>query len=264
MSLLEAAILGLVQGLTEFLPVSSSGHLVIGQAMLGVDPPGVTFEVVLHLATVCAVLWVYRERVAELMRGVVNRDRGALHYTGLILLASVPAGLLGVLGRDMFERAFGNPVLAAAMLLVTGMLVWTVRFTGPRADTERPDAARSLWIGCAQALAIMPGISRSGATVAVGSWLGIEVVRLAEFSFLLSVPAILGAGLLQLDGAGLVSGLGFAPLATGFAVAAVSGVVAIHLFVRMLRDRTFHRFAYYCWGVGAAYLVGAVFMAAWR
>ena len=260
MSLLQAAILGVVQGLTEFLPVSSSGHLVLGQALLGIDPAGVTFEVVLHLATVCAILWVYRGRVGALVRGVAAGDGDARRYVGLLLLASVPAGLAGVFGRPIFERAFSNPVLAAAMLLVSGVLVWSVKISGARANRDRLDGARSFWIGCAQAVAILPGISRSGATVATGAWLGIEVVRLAEFSFLLSVPAILGAGLLQLGEVGGAADLGFGPLAVGFGAAAISGVLAIRVFVAMLRDRTFHRFAYYCWSAGAAYLIAAVFV----
>ncbi len=257
MSLIQAAILGLIQGLTEFLPVSSSGHLVIGEALLGVNPPGVTFEVVLHLATLCAVLWVYRARVAEIAGGVLTGDRDALSYAGLILLSAIPAGLVGVLGRPLFEGAFDSPVLAAGMLLVTGVFVWTIRTTDSDTGRLRPNAGDSIWIGCAQAVAILPGISRSGATVAMGARLGIDVVRLAEFSFLMSIPVILGASLLQIGELGRAPGLGAGTLAVGFAIAAVSGVAAIRLFVKTLRDGTFHRFAYYCWTVGAAYLVGA-------
>lgn len=256
MSVIQAAIFGFVQGLTEFLPVSSSGHLVLGQALLGVDPPGVTFEVVLHLGTLCAVLWVYRTRVGEIATGVFTGDRSAQSYVGLIFLASIPAGLVGFFGRSLFERAFGSPVLAAAMLLVTGIFVFTIRSTGPRARKERPSAGDSIWIGCAQAVAILPGISRSGSTVALGALLGVDVVKLAEFSFLMSIPAILGAGLLQLSALGQGAGLGPGVLMVGFAVAAATGVVAIRLFVKTLQDGTFHRFAYYCWTVGALYLVG--------
>ncbi len=255
MNWLQAAILGLVQGITEFLPVSSSGHLVIGQALLGVDPPGVTFEVVVHLATLCAVLWVYRARVAEIATGVVMGDKDALSYAGLILLASIPAGLLGVLGRPLFERAFDSPVLAAGMLLITGVFVWTIRATGSLTGREMPSASDSIWIGCAQAVAILPGISRSGATLAIGAWLGIDVVRLAEFSFLMSIPVILGAGLLQIGELGHTPGLGAGTLAVSFAFAASSGVVAIRIFVKALRDGTFHRFAYYCWTIGVVYLL---------
>ena len=260
MSLLEALVLGLVQGLTEFLPVSSSGHLVLGQALLGIDLPGVTFEVTLHLATLCAVLWVYRGRVGSLAAGAVRGDGASWAYIGLLALASVPAGLAGVLARDWFESAFGRPVFAAALLMVTGFLVYSVRFSSPRADDPTPSARQAVWIGIAQAAAILPGISRSGATVAMGTWRGVEAVAVAEFSFLMSVPAILGAGLLQLGGAGGAGGTGSIVLAAGFAAALIAGVAAIRLFVRMLEAGAFHRFAWYCWAAGSAYLVAATFL----
>lgn len=258
MSAFEAILLGVVQGLTEFLPVSSSGHLVLAEALLGLDLPGVVFEVTVHLATLCAVLWVYRKRVAALATGLRRGDPASLRYLLLLLLASVPAGIAGVGGRELFEGAFDRPSLAAALLLFTGALVWTVKRSGPRAERSRPDPPDALGIGVAQAVAILPGVSRSGATVAAGTWLGVEVVRMAEFSFLLSVPAIGGAALLQvgeLDSASAVLGTG--PLVAGFAAALLSGVAAIRIFVRMLERRTFHRFAYYCWFVGLAYLAAA-------
>lgn len=258
MSVLQAVVLGVIQGLTEFLPVSSSGHLVLGQQLLRIDEPGVTFEVIVHLATLTAVLWVYRRRVGELLVGILRGRAEAWRYAGLIVLASVPAGLAGVFLRDLFEGAFDRPVLAAAMLLVTGCFVYTLRFTGPKAERPLPDAPRSLWIGLAQAAAILPGISRSGATVAMGAWQGVEVVRMAEFSFLMSVPAILGAGLLEANGFGQAASHGLAPLVAGFTTAALAGVLAIRLFVRMLRARTFHRFAWYCWAAGGTYLLAAL------
>ena len=264
MSVLEALLLGVVQGLTEFLPVSSSGHLVLGQALLGIDAPGVAFEVVLHLATLTAVLWVYRRRVGELLLGMTRGSGEAWRYAGLIALASVPAGLAGFFGRDTFERAFGEPVLAAGMLLVSGFLAYSIHRTAAAASEPRPRAGQSFWIGVAQAAAILPGISRSGATVAMGSWLGVEVVKMAEFSFLMSVPAILGAGVLQLGGPGGASPISAPALATGFVAAALAGVAAIRLFVHMLRSGTFHRFAWYCWTAGSAYLVAALLQPALR
>lgn len=264
MSILEALLLGIVQGLTEFLPVSSSGHLVLGQALLGIDEPGVTFEVVVHLATLCAVLWVYRRRVGELLAGMVGGQPEAWRYAMLIVLASVPAGLAGVFGRPFFEGAFGRPLLAAAMLIVTGAVVYTLRFSVAAAPDADVDAPRGLSVGVAQAVAILPGISRSGSTVAVGVWMGVAPVRMAEFSFLLSVPAILGAGLLQLGHTGEVASLGVTPLVAGFAAAATSGVIAIRLFVGMLRAGTFHHFAWYCWAVGCTYMIAALFVPALR
>jgi undecaprenyl-diphosphatase len=257
-SALEAALLGIVQGLTEFLPVSSSGHLVLAGAVLGLELPGVLFEVTVHVATLCAVLWVYRARIAELVRGALAGDGESWRYGLLLALASIPAGLAGVLGREFFEGAFDAPVQAAAALLVTGCVVWSLRITGPTADEARPGAGAALLVGVAQALAIFPGISRSGATVATGVWRGVEPVRMAEFSFLLSVPAIGGAALLQADevAAGIEPGLGPGFVA-GVVAAALSGVVAIRLFVGLLQRGRFHWFAYYCWAVGLLYLGAA-------
>ncbi len=259
MTVFEAVLLGLVQGLTEFLPVSSSGHLVLGQALLGLELPGVAFELVLHLATVCAVVWVYRAAIARLVGGVFRGDRESLTYAGLLAVASVPAALAGTLAATVFEGAYERPIIAAAMLLVTGFWIWTIRRSAPRARESRPGVRTAVAIGVAQALAILPGISRSGSTVATGVWLGIEVDRMAEFSFLLSLPAILGAGLLQFSAPdnGL-SVIGAVPLVAGFATACLSGVLAIRIFLSMLKNRKFHRFSYYCWTVGLAYLGAAI------
>ena len=258
MSPLEAALLGIVQGLTEFLPVSSSGHLVLAQAVLGVSLPGVLFEITVHVATLGAVLWVYRGRVAELAAGAVRGDRASLRYVGLLALASVPAAALGLGAREAVEGAFDRPSLAAAMLLVTGCLVWTLKWTSARGDADELGAGPALWAGFAQALALLPGISRSGSTVAAGVWRGVDAVRMAEFSFLMSVPAIGGAALLQLDGLEHAAGGGAAlPLATGFVAALVSGVAAIRIFVRTLEAGAFHRFGWYCWAVGGGYLAAA-------
>lgn len=265
MSLLHALALGVVQGLTEFLPVSSSGHLVLVESLLGIDLPGVVFEVTVHVATLCAVLWVYRGRVGALAMGLVRREAESVRYVLLLALASVPAGIVGLAGRDFFEGAFDRPVLAAAALLVTGGFVWSVKRTAEAAREPRPGPGAALGIGVAQAVAILPGISRSGATVATGTWLGVEVVRMAEFSFLLSVPAIGGAALLQVGELGAASAaLGIPALAAGFGAALVSGIAAIRIFVRMLETRTFHRFAYYCWAVGLAYLLAAALVPALR
>lgn len=258
MSWWEAAILGVVQGVTEFLPVSSSAHLVLGQALLGVRSPGVVYEAAVHLATLVAVLWVYRRRVVELTAGIFRVEGAAWTYVGLLALASVPAGAVGLWLRGPIEATFERPVVAAGLLIVTGAVVATLRFTAEEAREERPGVGASLLVGLAQAAAILPGISRSGSTVAAGVWRGVEPARMAEFSFLLSVPAVGGAALLQLGPGqlGLVTDL--APeLAVGFTAAAASGVLAIHLFVRALEAGSFHRFAYYCWAVGGGYLLAA-------
>lgn len=259
MTPLEAVALGALQGLTEFLPVSSSGHLVLAQALLGVRVPGVVFEVAVHVGTLGAVLWVYRGRVAELARGVARGDRESVLYLLMLGLATVPAAAAGLVARTGVEASFELPVVAAALLLLTGGMVWSVRRTAPGATDERPGPVQALWAGAAQALALLPGISRSGATLAAGVWRGVEEVRMAEFSFLMSVPAVGGAALLQAGELGTASAeIGVASLGVGFAAALLSGVAAIRLFVEALRRRVFHRFAHYCWAVGGLYLVAAL------
>lgn len=258
MSWWQGLVLGVVQGLTEFLPVSSSGHLVLGNALLGIHMPGVLFEVTVHVATLCAVLWVYRARIAQLAAGILRGTPGSWRYLGLLVLASLPTAVVGLGGERYLAATYQQPLVAASLLLVTGGLVLTLRWTGASAAQERPEPAGAVWIGVAQATAILPGISRSGATVAIGAWRGVEVTRMAEFSFLLSVPAIAGAALLQLDEAvGATGASSWPALLTGFLAAAVTGVAAIRLFVGLLQRGRFHWFAYYCWTVGILYLAAA-------
>lgn len=258
MTPLEAVVLGALQGITEFLPVSSSGHLVLGQALFGIELPGVAFEVTVHVATLCAVCWVYRARLAALARAAWGRERAGLTYIGLLAVATLPAAAAGVGLRGPIESAFERPVVAAALLLVTGGAVWSVRASSRRAQRDRPTLAGAAVIGLAQAFAILPGISRSGATVAAATAAGVEPRRAAEFSFLLSIPAIAGAAVLQAPEFGeAASALGLVPLGAAFAAAALFGVLAIRIFLRMLALRVFHRFAWYCWIAGGAYLAAA-------
>lgn len=258
MTFFEAVLLGVVQGLTEFLPVSSSGHLVLGQALLGLELPGVLFEIVVHVATLCAVTWVYRARLFEITRGVFSRDRSSLIYVGLLGLATVPAGLVGVGLGDVLADVFERPTFAAGFLLVTGVFVWSIRRFSAKATREEVRVRDALFVGVAQALAVLPGISRSGSTVAAGTAGGVEPRKMAEFSFLLSIPAIAGAAVLRIPDAGdAAAAIGTGPLAVAFIAAALSGVLAIRIFLDMLDRKTFHRFAYYCWGAGTAYLIAA-------
>ena len=257
----ESFILGLVQGATEFLPVSSSGHLVIGQALLGISIPGVAFEVAVHLGTLLSVLLVYRRRVTDLAAGAFRGRPEAWAYFGMILLATAPAGILGVAAGDFLEALFEAPAVAGVGLLATGAFLWSSR----RAVSRNPAVGSvsfriALLMGIAQAFAIVPGVSRSGATVVAGLWLGLEAEEAAAFSFLMAVPAILGAAVLQLpgladEGGAILGGV----LLFGSLTAALTGVLAIWTFVAMLRRRAFHRFGPYCWAVGASFLLFLAF-----
>lgn len=256
MTYLDSIILGLIQGATEFLPVSSSGHLVIGQALLGVRIPGVLFEVAVHVATLFSILLVYRTRVGKLIHGALTGDREALTYIGLVVVATIPAGLLGVLAKDAIERLFDNAWAPGVALLVTGTFLWSSRGAVERARDERPTWAAAFIIGVAQAFALVPGISRSGATVVAALWLGLEAREAAAFSFLMAVPAVAGAAVLQIPDLASegTSGLLPAVVLVGSVVAGVTGVLAIRTFNAMLARRSFHFFAPYCWVVGALYL----------
>ena len=252
----ESLVLGVVQGATEFLPVSSSGHLVMAQVVLDVDMAGVLFEVTVHVATLFSIALVYRQRLVDLVGGVVRGNRAAHGYVGLLALATVPAGLVGVLAKDRIEALFDNPWAPGIALLVTGLLLWSSRAALERATGERPGWKAALLIGVAQAFALVPGISRSGTTVVAALWLGVEAREAAAFSFLMALPAIAGAAVLQIpDMMETGAAVPWAVLAVGGAAAAVTGVLAIRTFVAMLGRRAFHWFAPYCWTVGAAFLV---------
>lgn len=254
MNVWEALVLGIVQGATEFLPVSSSGHLVITQAMLGVAIQGVFFEIAVHVATLISVLVVYRHRVAGLAGGLAQRDPEAFRYLMLLGVATVPAGLLGVFAKDPIEALFDVPAAPGIALLVTGAFLWTSRWAIARAVAERPGWVAAFLIGCAQAFALVPGISRAGATVVAALWLGIQAREAAAFSFLMSIPVIAGAAILQIPDIQGGVGVSGTALLVGGAAAAITGVLAIRTFVAVLARESFHYFAPYCWVVGGLFL----------
>ena len=257
MTFWEALGLGALQGATEFLPVSSSGHLVIGQALMGLRLPGVQFEISLHLATLLSVLIVYRVRILGLLRGAtLERKSDDIRYIGLILVATLPAGTVGVFFGDAVATLFERPEVVGFALFVTGTFLFSTRWALRRPSSPHLCGRTALIIGCAQALALVPGISRSGATVATALWLGVAPVEAAAFSFLLSVPAIAGAGLLQIPDFGQgMQGLTTGNVIVGTTSAALAGIVAIRLFVRLLKNHAFPAFSWYCWSAGLLFLV---------
>lgn len=256
MNLWEAVFLGGLQGATEFFPVSSSGHLVVGQTLLGLQIPGVQFEVAVHVATLISVLVMYRARLLRLISGALRRDEDAWRYVGLLAVATLPAGVIGVFFRDAIGVLFESPFVPATAFLVTGSILWSTRRTIGREDRRKFRWGVALLIGLGQALALVPGISRSGTTVAVALWLDVDAEEAAAFSFLMAIPAIAGAALLQipeLASQGLT--MPGTVLAAGSIVAAVTGILAIKAFVALLARRAFHHFAIYCWGLGVVFLL---------
>jgi undecaprenyl-diphosphatase len=251
----EAALLGVVQGLSEFLPISSDGHLVIAQRLLGIAEKGMVFEIVVHVATLTSVLLFYRERVGELVRGVLTGRPEALRYGGKLAVATLPAVVAALTLGDFLEAQFESARAAAFGLLVTGTVLWTTRHTFASARLAEPGWSTAFWMGCAQAIAILPGVSRSGLTLAAALALGLAPVAAAEFSFLMSVAAITGAAVWALPEL-LASPSGQAgALSLGALTALVSGVGAIWFCIRLLRQGSLHWFAYYTWAAGLAMLL---------
>jgi len=253
--ILWAALLGLVQGLTEFLPVSSSGHLVLAGHIIGLPSTGLIFELLLHLATLAAVIYYYRTDVAGLTiaipRALVAPRQGydqdpEVRLGILVIIASLPTAVIGLLFKDHFERLAQQTEAVGIALLVTACLLLATHWIRPK---EREiNAWMAMAIGIAQGLAITPGISRSGATIALALLLGISTLKAARFSFLISIPAITGAAVLKLkDGFGE---LDLTAAIVGFIVALVSGYLALRWLVALVQARRFAAFAPYCALVG--------------
>ncbi len=267
MTLTTAALLGILQGITEFIPVSSSGHLALARAFLGYDlDPGITFEIVVHFGSFCSIAVFFRRELGMLVQAVVRtvrRSGGRLAgYTEdsgvrlvlIILLSMVPAGLVGVTMKSAVERAFVNPALVGAMLLVTGALLFSTRFV--RNPSGRVTARKGVMIGVAQAVAILPGISRSGSTISAGLWLGVNRDEIARFSFLMVLPILAGAMLLEtIEVMQVGEPIEAGSLVVGFLTSFVTGYLALGTLIALLKREKMHYFAYYCWALGAGTLV---------
>jgi undecaprenyl-diphosphatase len=241
---------GLIQGLTEFLPVSSSGHLVIVPAMLGWEEPPLGLTVLLHLGTLAALLIYFRLEIIGLILGVLGRGpdpAAARRITRFLIIGTIPAVIAGLTFGGFFENSFQRPYESCVELVITALiLIGTERF-GERAIRHELDDQRAAGIGVAQAVAILPGISRSGSTIGAGLLAGLSREEATRFSFLLSIPAIAGAGVLDLAKGELVVS---AASITGTLVAGVVGYLSIHYLLRFVRTHSLTVFAWYLFAIG--------------
>lgn len=271
LSYASAIILGLIQGLTEFLPVSSSGHLVIAQRLLGLgsdSPAMLLFDVVTHVGTLLAVGIVFagtfRKFVVRLATETApgfSGRRSAWIVAGLGMAACAVTGIIGFGFKDAFERSFSSTAGIGGGLLATGtMLFLTGRIPRARRGWRRIGWWRAALVGAAQGIAILPGVSRSGSTICVALFLGMRRQWAAQFSFLIVVPAILGAGAVKLRDTFALpseqfSAIPWGPITVGAAVSLLSGVLALRVLLAMVIGDRLQHFCYYCWGVGAIVLV---------
>jgi len=265
MSVFQAIVLGVVQGLTEFLPVSSSGHLVLFQHLFGLTEPNLFFDVSVHVGTLTAVVLFFRREIAAILVALGRVPTRPRHETAedpdvwfalLIIIGSVPTAILGLGFHNVADRLFGSLIVVGCALIVTGTILYlTRRVASPEADRAGLTVRDALVVGTVQGLAIIPGISRSGSTIAVGLFLGKSRETAARYSFLLSIPAILGAEILavrdviggdvQFDGSVLA----------GTLAAFITGYGALVLLLYVIRQGRLYRFAPYCWLLGAAVLI---------
>lgn len=265
MTLIQAILLGIIQGLTEFLPVSSSGHLELGKALFGLELDGsdsLTFDVVVHAGTALSTIVVFRKDISQLLKGLFEfKWNDETKFIAFLALSMVPAGLVGLLLEDQIKGLFeGQLLLVASMLVITGLLL----FLADRAKkTEKAvGPVEAILVGVAQAIAILPGISRSGATISTSVLLGVDRSKAARFSFLMVLPLILGKALLDVksiaegEAGATVSGLA---LGAGLLAAFAVGILACNWMIALVKKASLRYFSYYCFAVGGGVLLYQMF-----
>jgi len=263
LSILNAIILGIIQGATEFLPVSSSGHLVLAQDILGISLEGnslIAFDVCLHFGTLMAVIYVFWKDIVVLLRVCVPKYRvqnecaEQLTLIKAVLIGTLPAIAMVICCKSLIDSMLHDAFFAALFLFVTGLILWVTRFA-PKNGTQVVGVKRAIAIGCAQAIAILPGISRSGSTIATGLFLGVSKKNAATYSFLLSIPAIGGAMLLHLNDLVHISVSNLIAIGIGTIVAAMTGVVCIKWLLWIVNKGKLSLFSYYCMGMSIVFLI---------
>jgi len=271
MGLWQTLILGIIQGATEFLPVSSSGHLVIiGHFFKNFYRPGILYEILLHLATLVAIVIYYRKDLINIYKAIfshkadsVNQDsKSGCKLAKMILVGTIPTFFIGFLFNDLFQKAFSNIFVALISLMLTGLLLWFADRVHPKSRTiDDMKIKDALAIGFMQGIAITPGISRSGATIAMGIFLGLDLQFAAKYSFLLSILAILGASALHLNDFYLL----FDPrvnilyMLIGAGSATIVGYLCIIYLIKLLTKRKLTFFAYYCWALSLG-ILGIIYL----
>ena len=261
----EALVLGIIQGLTEYLPVSSSGHLAIGQALFGMDDgaDNLMFTVAVHVATVLSTLVILWSEIDWILRGLFKFELNAeTKYALNILVSMIPVGIVGVFFKDYVEEIFGSGLLVVGCcLLITASLLTFSYFAKPR-QKEHISWKDALIIGIAQAIAVLPGVSRSGSTIATGLLLGNKKESLAQFSFLMVIPPILGEALLDVlkavKGEAVLGGIEALPLTIGFLAAFLSGCVACKWMISIVKRGKLIYFGIYCAVVGVITILASL------
>lgn len=261
MTLFQAIVLGLVQGLGEFLPISSSAHLVLVPWLFRWPDPGLTFDIALHIGTLVAVVaYFWKDWLTLIVKGITDRSSRDGRLFWYLVLASIPGAAIGFLLEDKAETVFRTPLLIAAMLIAMGVLLsWADRRSPKTTGVEGIGLGASFLIGLSQALAIIPGVSRSGITMSTGLMLGLTREGAARFSFLLSTPIILGAALVKVPHVVSHPEMLTLNFVIGMLVSCVTGLLSIGFLLRYVQTRNFLPFVWYRYALGAVVIAAAVF-----
>ncbi len=277
MDIIQAIILGAIQGATEFLPVSSSAHLVIVPYLIGVNYSNVAFDTFLHIATLVAVISYFWREITKIIKAFISslfdiprrkfgtgiKEDPIKRFSWLIIVGSIPAGLMGISFKNFFESLFNNLPAVGFFLIITGFILWGSEKIYKRSASKKnlPNMGMrdAILVGVAQGCAIIPGISRSGATIATGLSLGLEREFAARYSFLLSIPAILGAALVQMKDISAGFAFEFHAFVLGFLAATISGYLAIKYFLKFIKREDLFIFSCYCWIIGSLTLIANIY-----
>ncbi|HLC88848.1 MAG TPA: undecaprenyl-diphosphate phosphatase [Candidatus Nanoarchaeia archaeon] len=250
MNLLEAVLLGVVQGITEWLPVSSSGHLVLLQNLFNIEQP-VIFDLILHIGSLIVVLIVFRKSITELIRGILKGEKAHLRFLFQLILASIPIALVGILLNDFIKSIFNDTKTVGFSLLFTAMVLFLSKY--PKIKDKALTYKNTFIIGIFQAIAILPGVSRSGSTLSAGLMQGVNKKDTARFSFLMFIPAILGATLFELKNVSQVTDM--LALTIGTIAAIITGIASLKLLLYIINKGKLSYFGWYCLIVGLAILI---------
>jgi undecaprenyl-diphosphatase len=245
MDIFQAIILGIVQGITEWLPISSSGHLVLFQQLFGITQP-IVFDVMLHLGSLVVVLIFFWKQIRELIIGVFRLDKEKIKLLLFIVLATIPIAVVGLFFGNQIERAFDSLLVVGIGLLFTSLLLFLSKY--PKVKSGKLTWDKTLLIGVSQAIAILPGVSRSGSTISTGMILGIKKEDVARFSFIIFIPAIIGAAIVELGNIGSVENIPAMIIGTLFSIAV--GFFSLKLLMNIIQKDRFSWFGIYCLVLG--------------
>ncbi len=259
-------VLGAVQGLTEFFPVSSSGHLVIFKNFFGMTEPRIYIEIFLHTGTLLAVAVIFYREIVDILKGFLSTFgifKGGLKYkkaAWLLIVANIPAGIAGILFKSRIERIFAADYIVFILLITTGFVLFAGKyFKKELYDIKDMGWVRAVIIGISQAVAILPGISRSGLTITAGFASGLKKSEAANFSFLMMIPAVAGATLLELKDISVAT-INAKELAAGVLTSFIVGYISLKLLLALVKNYKLHYFAYYCWAAGILGLAGKILL----